>query len=226
MTSHTPHYLLFSESQSATGQPNRSIGRWRFVLEAVDGSTKLEVGDKEPEVVGERLELLAVVRGLEALDQPSRVTLVTASRYVSRGLRHGIQQWRDNDWQWERFGRMAPIKNRDLWKRVDQALNFHQVECKTWRFDIPFEALSDESEMESQAIESANGDESDNVAMDFAQGRTIDSLCDVMADDEQTDNRSDNPVVRQPVRRPMGLFTKKNRKITINNDSEVLSDEK
>src|SRR5690606_23293920 len=84
---------------------------------------------------GERLELLAVVRGLEALDGPARVTLVTKSRYVSRGLRFGMTEWRANDWQWERFGRVVPVKDHDLWQRIDRALLFHQVECQAWQFE-------------------------------------------------------------------------------------------
>ena len=95
----------------------------------------LEAFDEEPGVQGERLELLAVIRGLEALDQPSRVTLVTSSRGVSRGLRFGLAEWRTNNWQWERFGRRVPVKNHDLWQRVDRALQFHRVECRTWRID-------------------------------------------------------------------------------------------
>ena len=132
MSVRAPHFLLFSESRSA-----RCEGDWRFVLQAVDGSTKLEVEDAEPEIRGERLELLAVVRGLEALEQPSRVTLVTASRYVSRGLSYGLIDWRENGWQWEWHGRMVPVKNRDLWQRLDRALRFHRVECRNWRFDEP-----------------------------------------------------------------------------------------
>jgi hypothetical protein len=86
---------------------------------------------------GERLELLAVVRGLEALDGPARVTLVTRSRYVSRGIRFGITEWRANEWQWERFGRVVPVKDHDLWQRVDRALLFHRVECQSWQFEAP-----------------------------------------------------------------------------------------
>jgi ribonuclease HI len=105
------------------------------MLEAVDGSAKFEVCDQEQDVEGERLELLAVVRGLEALDQPSRVTLVTPSRYVSHGLRYGLAGWRESGWQWERFGKMTAIKNSDLWQRIDKALQYHDVICRTWRFD-------------------------------------------------------------------------------------------
>lgn len=132
MKAAAPHYLLFSESCR-----RREQGRWRFVLQSVDGSQQFEAGDDEPDVRGERLELLAVVRGLEALDQPSRVTLVTPSRYVNRGLTYGLEEWRSNDWRWEHDGFMVPVKNRDLWQRVDRALSFHKLECRTWRFDLP-----------------------------------------------------------------------------------------
>lgn len=127
-----PHFLLFSESVRTSDR-----GQWRFVLQSLDGTDQIEATDTEPNVQGERLELLAVVRGLEALPQPSRVTLVTPSRYVNRGLNYGLAEWRTNDWQWEHFGEMAPIKNRDLWQRVDRALEFHRVDCRLWRFDMP-----------------------------------------------------------------------------------------
>lgn len=135
MTSNIPHYLLFSEaSQAACSAP-----AWRFVLQHVESRERLSVSDSEPlETGSERLELLAVVRGLEALDQPARVTLVTRSRYVSRGIRHGLSEWRASDWRWERFGRQVPVRDHDLWRRVDRALAFHQVECQAWQFeDVP-----------------------------------------------------------------------------------------
>jgi ribonuclease HI len=128
----TPHYLLFSESSRHNEQH-----QWRFVLQTVDGAEQFEASDDEPLAQGERLELLAVVRGLEALEQPSRVTLVTPSKYVNRGLSYGLDEWRANGWQWEHYGEMVPVKNRDLWQRVDRALRFHKLECRTWRFDLP-----------------------------------------------------------------------------------------
>lgn len=136
-----PHYLLFSETaysdEGHTSPSARRRGRWRFILESLDGADRLEATDQELIGSRERLELLSVLRGLEALDQPSRVTLVTPSRYVSHGLRFGLDEWRESDWQWERYGVMEPVRNDDLWRRVDQALKFHAVECRTWRFDAP-----------------------------------------------------------------------------------------
>src|SRR5262249_30688971 len=105
----------------------------RFVLQNPDGSPSLEVADAEPAIQGERLELLTVVRGLEALPQPSRVTVVTPSAYVNRGLNYGLEEWRENNWHWERHGDMVPVKNSDLWRRLDSALRIHQVECRLQR---------------------------------------------------------------------------------------------
>ncbi len=143
----TPHYLLFSEANcSPSGQS------WRFVLQNVETSRRMVVSDDEFAACGERLELLAVVRGLEALDGPARVTLVTRSRYVSRGIRCGLTEWRANDWQWERFGRIVPVKDRDLWQRVDRALLFHNVDCQAWQFE---EAQFEEAATEAPLIQSA-----------------------------------------------------------------------
>ena len=132
MVSAKPHYLLFCQASGRTtdhtGRPPGN--RWHFVLEQLDGSNRLEATDAESQVGSDRLALLSVVRGLEALDQPAQVTLVTTSRYVTRGLRYGLPSWRQADYQWERFGQRMPIRNADLWKRVDTALRFHGVNCR------------------------------------------------------------------------------------------------
>ncbi len=123
------HYLLYTEATcSADLAP-----RWKFTLQSADGGEELTADDSELNSRTSRLELLAVVRGLEAIDQPARVTLLTDSRYVSRGIRRQLNQWREDNWQWERFGEMVPIRDKDLWQRVDHALKFHQVECCDWQ---------------------------------------------------------------------------------------------
>lgn len=125
-----PHYLLISESSQLN-----SPGRWRFVLRPADGGERIVADDVDPEARGDRLELLTVVRGLEALEQPSRVTLWTPNTYVREGIRNGLREWRENGWLWEYFGRMVPVKNDDLWRRLDRAMEFHEVDCRTWRVD-------------------------------------------------------------------------------------------
>ena len=127
-----PHFLLYSDSGR-----DHSQGQWKFLLQSPDGSTQVEAEDVEPSANGERLELLALVRGLEAIPEPSRVTLVTSSKYVNRGLAYGLEEWRTNGWQWEHFGQMVPVKHRDLWQRVDRALEFHELVSRSWRLDSP-----------------------------------------------------------------------------------------
>ena len=130
-----PHFHLYSEAHaaltcSAAAASQRAAGQWRFILRRPGGETSLEAADHEEGASEERLELLAVVRGLESLDQPSRVTLVTGRRNVQYGLEGGLAEWRQNDWQWERFGKMTPVKNRDLWQRIDRLLEIHSVDCR------------------------------------------------------------------------------------------------
>lgn len=132
MTPATPRYVLVSRTRH-----RGTDGQWHFTLRSTDGRREMNAADYEPGVQGQRLELLSVVRGLEALEEPSRVTLVTESRYVRRGLSYGLAEWRENEWRWERFGQLVPVKHRDLWQRIDRALKFHEVECRTWRFDPP-----------------------------------------------------------------------------------------
>ena len=127
-----PHFLLFCDgSYPTTGSHVASSrGRWRFVLEDVEGGERLEAADAEANQAPDRIALLAVVRGLEALSQPSRVTMVTSSRYVHRGFQYGLPEWRENDYCWEHFGAQQPIRNADLWRRIDQALQYHTVHCR------------------------------------------------------------------------------------------------
>ena len=135
MSVRAPHFLLYAEAATRADSAACDVGRWRFVLQLPSGETSLEAADEEHDATPERLELLAVIRGLEALSQPSRVTLLAGSRSIRRGLEHGLSQWRENDWQWERYGRLAPVKNSDLWQRLNRLLDYHAVECRPTRLD-------------------------------------------------------------------------------------------
>ena len=135
MADTVPHYLLLSTCEPKS-TPGESAGQWRFVLEALDGDDRVDIRDSEPGVFGERLELLAVLRGLEALDQPSRVTMVTPSRYVIRGIRFGLESWKQNGWHWEIHGEMAPVKDHDLWQRLERALQIHDVRFRHWNAEV------------------------------------------------------------------------------------------
>ena len=132
MTSQKPHYLLFCDGNASANGENAGSqrGRWRFVLEDLVSGERTEATDQETACAPDRSALVAVLRGLEALEQPSKVTLITTSRYVTRGLQYGLSEWRDNDYSWEHFGAVQPIRNADVWKRIDRALAYHQVQCR------------------------------------------------------------------------------------------------
>lgn len=130
MAIETPHYLLTTKTERSP-----EGGQWRFMLRPLDGSPEVEYADVEPDVWGERLELLTVVRALESLDQPSWVTIIGCSRYIEQGVMFGISEWKENGWCWECFGQMVDVRDKDLWQRMDRVLNFHRVDCGQRRFD-------------------------------------------------------------------------------------------
>lgn len=129
MSATAPHYLLLTQATFASRPGHPSPGHWRFVLATPDGRPALEAEDDEQAASSERLELLAVIRGLEAIDSPSQVVLLNTSQKLRRALEHDLTRWRDEDWCWERFGRMVPIKNADLWQRLDRLRTIHSVRC-------------------------------------------------------------------------------------------------
>lgn len=159
-----PHYLLICDSVISNpalidGQPQPAIGlgRWNFVLERIDGPDRLEAQDCENYIHQDRLALLAVVRGLEALEQSSIVRLVTTSRYVDRGIRFGLPNWRETDYQWERFGVRKPVRNADLWRRVDVAMQYHEIACRLLKSSLAeTDSQSDEFAMANSISAGAN----------------------------------------------------------------------
>jgi ribonuclease HI len=139
MPANAPHYLLFADTtHDVTAAP-----RWRFDLQPLGAGERVAANDAEPNVSGNRLELLAVLRGIEALTEPARVTLLTRSRYVRRGISIGLAHWRARKWQWERFGRLVPIRDQDLWQRLDRALTIHRVACWPWPLEAQDPAPQD-----------------------------------------------------------------------------------
>ncbi|MDZ4778788.1 MAG: hypothetical protein SGJ19_00880, partial [Planctomycetia bacterium] len=105
-------------------------GRWNFRLESFDGQVRIDAEDEEPGAHADHLALLALVLGLEAIDQPADVLVLTPNRYIWQGLSEGLDEWRENGWQWDSFGGLVPIKYLDLWQRVERLRNIHDVSCR------------------------------------------------------------------------------------------------
>lgn len=102
------------------GNPGR--GGWGVLLRA--GDHEKEICGGERETTNNRMELMAVIRGLEALKRPSRVRITTDSQYVKRGVTEWMVRWRRNGW---RTADRQPVKNRDLWERLDRAMACHDL---------------------------------------------------------------------------------------------------
>jgi ribonuclease HI len=110
---------------------NPGPGGWGALLQARDGDTVLkerELNGGEAMTTNNRMELLAAIAALEALERPSRITVVTDSAYVKGGITAWLHAWKKNGWK-----TMAkkPVKNEDLWRRLDDAARRHEV---TWEW--------------------------------------------------------------------------------------------
>jgi len=83
-----------------------------------------ELTGGEVATTNNRMELMAAIQGLESLKRPSKVALYTDSRYVSDGIKTWIANWKRRNW---RTADGKPVKNVDLWQRLDQARDLHEV---------------------------------------------------------------------------------------------------
>jgi len=102
---------------------NPGPGGWAALLRT--GTTEKELSGGEPLTTNNRMELLAAIRGLEALKRPCRVQLHTDSTYVRDGITRWIHKWRQNGW---RTSDKKSVKNADLWQELIDASETHRVE--------------------------------------------------------------------------------------------------
>ena len=102
---------------------NPGPGGWGAVLR-YDGHEKLLCG-RSSDTTNNRMELTAAIEALDALRRPCRVRLSTDSTYVKNGITQWITGWKRKSWK-TRNGK--PVKNVDLWRRLDRAASPHQVE--------------------------------------------------------------------------------------------------
>lgn len=119
---------LFAYTDGAcSGNPGP--GGWGVLLIARDGGAVMKersLNGGEPDTTNNRMELMAAICALEALSKPSVLTVVTDSAYVKNGVSEWIHNWKRRNW---RTASNGPVKNVDLWQRLDAAQARHQV---TW----------------------------------------------------------------------------------------------
>jgi ribonuclease HI len=102
---------------------NPGPGGWGAVLE-YDGKER-ELFGGESATTNNRMELLAVIAALNALTRPSRIVLHTDSQYVQKGITEWLRGWKARGW---RTAAKAPVKNVDLWQRLDEAAARHEID--------------------------------------------------------------------------------------------------
>ena len=115
---------LFADG-ACSGNPGP--GGWAFLLRHPASGKELERSGAERDTTNNRMELTAVIRGLEALKRPTRVELVTDSTYVGKGLTEWLPKWKRNGWRRRERDRWVEVKNEDLWRRLDELLGKHQL---------------------------------------------------------------------------------------------------
>jgi ribonuclease HI len=110
---------------------NPGPGGWGALLLAKDGNTVLksrELSGGEADTTNNRMELLAAINALNALEKPSTITVVTDSVYVKDGITKWIFGWKSRGWK---TATKKPVKNEELWKDLDAATQRHSV---TWEW--------------------------------------------------------------------------------------------
>ena len=123
-----PDLFAFTDG-ACSGNPGP--GGWGVVLQAKDGDALL----KERELCGgaakttnNRMELTAAIEALQTLERESKITLITDSVYVKDGITKWLWGWKKNGW---RTAAKKPVKNAELWQKLDAAQARHQV---TWQW--------------------------------------------------------------------------------------------
>jgi ribonuclease HI len=102
---------------------NPGIGGWGAMI--LEGTGKRELFGGEALTTNNRMELTAVIRALEALPPRTRARVHTDSQYVQLGISSWIRDWKRRDW---RTADRKPVKNQDLWRRLDEVAQQHDVE--------------------------------------------------------------------------------------------------
>jgi ribonuclease HI len=113
------HVIVFTDG-ACSGNPGP--GGWAAVL--VDGAHRRELSGYEPATTNNRMELSAAIRALEALPETVAVDLHTDSQYLRTGMAEWLARWKRNGW---RTADRKPVKNEDLWRRLDDLAQRHHV---------------------------------------------------------------------------------------------------
>jgi ribonuclease HI len=119
MTAAKPQVTVYTDG-ACSGNPGP--GGWGAVL--ISGPHRKEICGGEPQTTNNRMEIAAAIAALDALKRPSRVDLHSDSEYLRNGISMWIEGWKRNGW---RTAAKQPVKNVELWQRLDAARQRHEV---------------------------------------------------------------------------------------------------
>ena len=120
----TPKVTIYTDG-ACRGNPGP--GGWGAILIAANGHEK-ELCGGDLATTNNRMELMAAIQALEALNKACKVELHTDSQYVMKGITEWVRGWKARGWK---TAAKDPVKNEDLWRRLDQARQRHEVD---WRW--------------------------------------------------------------------------------------------
>ena len=119
-----PDLLAFTDG-ACSGNPGP--GGWGVLLQAREGDAVLrerELSGGATQTTNNRMELMAAIAALEALERPASITMVTDSAYVKGGITQWMRGWKRNGWK---TADRKSVKNEDLWRRLDAAAARHEI---------------------------------------------------------------------------------------------------
>jgi ribonuclease HI len=119
----TSEVLIYTDG-ACSGNPGP--GGWGAIL--IAKGTEKELCGGEPHTTNNRMEMMAAIQALEALKRPCKVELHTDSQYLRNGIMSWIAGWKAKGWK---TADKKPVKNEDLWRRLDEARSRHDVD---WRW--------------------------------------------------------------------------------------------
>lgn len=114
------HIEIFTDG-ACRGNPGP--GGWGAILRF--GAHEKELRGSEAETTNNRMELMAAIAGLTALNEPCSVALTTDSQYLRQGVTQWLAGWKRNGWK---TASKQPVKNQDLWQQIDALSQRHQIE--------------------------------------------------------------------------------------------------
>jgi ribonuclease HI len=124
LDSRLPSVQLFTDG-ACSGNPGP--GGWAFILRHPATGKEMELSGGEELTTNNKMELTALVRGLEALKKRSHVEVLTDSVYVGKGIGEWLPKWKANGWRRKEKNKLVPIANEQLWRTLDNLLAKHEV---------------------------------------------------------------------------------------------------